>query len=107
MDRVEEIIEPIVDDVFVAVPTEGTSVDVETIPTPVRILGRAEWMSGCPEGGECCPEHLTTGEQSFLFQLYGQLSEREMACSTHGCSHTFPRHPKDFFSLHVGVRCVL
>ncbi|KIR36597.1 ubiquitin-conjugating enzyme family protein [Cryptococcus deuterogattii MMRL2647] len=81
-DRVEDIIEPIETE-------ETTTISIPGINTTgVKILGRGEWMSGCPE----------SGEQSFLFQLYNTLEEGRMPCSA-GCGHSFTRTREDFFCL--------
>lgn len=83
-DRVEDIIEPIETE-------ETTTISIPGINTTgVKILGRGEWMSGCPE----------SGEQSFLFQLYNTLEEGRMPCSA-GCGHSFTRTREDFFCLFV------
>nr|XP_019009265.1 uncharacterized protein I206_05913 [Kwoniella pini CBS 10737]OCF48046.1 hypothetical protein I206_05913 [Kwoniella pini CBS 10737] len=81
-DRVERIMEPVEEDRYVKVIlTQGQD-------EHVKVLRRAAWMSGCPEGSE----------QSFLFQLYSTLAEGSMPCSA-GCGHQFSRHEKDFFLL--------
>ncbi|OXC68093.1 hypothetical protein AYX13_03304 [Cryptococcus neoformans] len=81
-NRVEEIIEPIETEETTIISIPGGSTN------EVKILGRGEWMSGCPEGGE----------QSFLFQLYNTLEEGRMTCSS-GCGHSFTRKKQDFFCL--------
>ncbi|KIY34108.1 ubiquitin-conjugating enzyme family protein [Cryptococcus gattii E566] len=81
-DRVEDIIEPIETEETTAISIPGINT------TEVKILGRGEWMSGCPE----------SGEQSFLFQLYNTLEEGRMSCSA-GCGHSFTRKREDFFCL--------
>ncbi|WVF68400.1 hypothetical protein IAT40_003165 [Kwoniella sp. CBS 6097] len=91
-DRTENIVEPVEKEalLMVTVPhTSGVSLR-NAIPksVQVRILGRGEWMSGCPEGNE----------QSFLFQLYSMLADECMPCSG-GCGHVLQRKPSDFFSL--------
>lgn len=83
-NRVEEIIEPIETEETTIISIPGGSTN------EVKILGRGEWMSGCPEGGE----------QSFLFQLYNTLEEGRMTCSS-GCGHSFTRKKQDFFCLFV------
>lgn len=72
-------------------------------PVSVRILSRAEWMSGCPEGSKTSPGIMLTlpEEQSFLFQLYEQVSEERLPCASDDCSHSFPRQAHSFFALHV------
>nr|XP_019043448.1 ubiquitin-conjugating enzyme family protein [Kwoniella bestiolae CBS 10118]OCF22378.1 ubiquitin-conjugating enzyme family protein [Kwoniella bestiolae CBS 10118] len=79
-DRVEKIIEPVEDAIYMAVAVSAGS------SHNVKILGRGEWMSGCPEGSD------------FLFQLYSILAEGYMACSG-GCGHQFKRKQEDFFVL--------
>jgi hypothetical protein len=44
--RVEKLVEPIEKEQVATITTPGTSMR-ET----VKVLGRGEWMSGCPEGG--------------------------------------------------------
>lgn len=44
-DRVEKIIEPVEEDIWASIAVPGLSGKQER----VRILGRGEWMSGCPE----------------------------------------------------------
>jgi hypothetical protein len=47
-DRVETIIEPIEPGHYAQVE----SVDLPGVMVDVRVLGRGEWMSGCPEKGQ-------------------------------------------------------
>ena len=91
-DRTETIIEPIPDD---------RSLD----GNEVRILDRAEWMKGCPEGSEftCITDRTWTDgsdEQSFLFQHYTYLESGSLACSG-GCGESYERQASDFFALTV------
>nr|XP_018260191.1 uncharacterized protein I303_07108 [Kwoniella dejecticola CBS 10117]OBR82349.1 hypothetical protein I303_07108 [Kwoniella dejecticola CBS 10117] len=81
-ERVEAVVEPIEEPKYVR------SFMVKGERENVRVLGRGEWMSGCPEGNE----------QSFLFQLYSMLAEGRLPCSG-GCGHEFVRNEDDFFLL--------
>ncbi|OCF34329.1 hypothetical protein I316_03843 [Kwoniella heveanensis BCC8398] len=89
-ERTEDIVEPVEKEVFVTVtlPHVPGTESRKGKSQRVRVLGRGEWMSGCPEGNE----------QSYLFQLYSMLAEENMSCSG-GCGHVFHRNPSDFFSL--------
>ncbi|WWC95452.1 hypothetical protein V866_002316 [Kwoniella sp. B9012] len=81
-DRIEKVIEPVEEAKHIKISVSaGSDYDVE-------ILGRGEWMSGCPEGNE----------QSFLFQLYSMLAEGHMGCSA-GCGYQYKRKQEDFFVL--------
>ncbi|WWC92891.1 uncharacterized protein L201_007853 [Kwoniella dendrophila CBS 6074] len=81
-DRVEKVIEPVEKEKYTSISIPGS------VRQEVKVLGRGEWMSGCPEGNE----------QSFLFQLYSMLAEGHMSCSG-GCGHQFQRKEEDFFLL--------
>ncbi|OCF77874.1 ubiquitin-conjugating enzyme family protein [Kwoniella mangroviensis CBS 8886] len=81
-DRIEKVIEPVEEAKHMKISASAGS------PYDVEILGRGEWMSGCPEGNE----------QSFLFQLYSMLAEGHMGCSA-GCGYQFKRKQDDFFVL--------
>ncbi|KAH8830857.1 hypothetical protein DL96DRAFT_1594587 [Flagelloscypha sp. PMI_526] len=54
----------------------------------VKLMTQGQWMKGCPEGSE----------QSFLFQLYTQLSQEECKCPQ-DCGASVPRTKSDFFAI--------
>ncbi|WVQ95948.1 hypothetical protein IAU59_003047 [Kwoniella sp. CBS 9459] len=89
-DRSETIIEPVEKEQFATVTIpHGSGENLRGGKSvQARVLGRGEWMSGCPEGNE----------QSFLFQLYSMLADGSMPCSG-GCGYEFQRKPSDFFPL--------
>ncbi|KAK4687368.1 hypothetical protein P7C73_g2746, partial [Tremellales sp. Uapishka_1] len=84
-DRVEQIVEPSEKEEWATIVPCGKK---GARKLKVRVLGKQEWMSGCPEGNE----------QSFLFQLYSLLEEAEVGCSSN-CGHVFKKYKSDFFAL--------
>jgi len=69
-------------------------------------LSRGEWMSGVSEGGGYCLDTrlYIPDEQSYLFQLYEELSDGTLACPC--CGRLRKRTMADFFEglvslLHV------
>ena len=106
-DRVERLVEPVPENLTADVPIPPGHAHLASNSSKtinVKVLGRGEWMSGCPEGSKCPPVRqnvLTAGEQSFLFQIYNSLAEGSMPCAG-GCGHQFKRAPEHFFSLLVG-----
>lgn len=80
-DRREEVVE---------VEEEPETVVDSNSGERVKVMTQGEWMKGCNEGGE----------QSFLFQLYNELSSGSIACPN--ChKHNVPRKKGDFFALYV------
>lgn len=70
--------------------------DPEVVEIPgtsdrVKIMTQGQWMKGCPEGSE----------QSFLFQLYSQLSDPSPQPCPQGCGATYTRSKSDFFGFFV------
>ncbi|KAL1660626.1 hypothetical protein GGF50DRAFT_106202 [Schizophyllum commune] len=55
-----------------------------------KLMTQGQWMKGCSEGSE----------QSFLFQLYTQLSEGACPCPNAGCTYSIQRHKRDFFTIY-------
>ncbi|KIY49167.1 hypothetical protein FISHEDRAFT_65234 [Fistulina hepatica ATCC 64428] len=54
-----------------------------------KIMPLGLWMKGCSEGAE----------QTFLFQLYNELTEGVCKCPGSDCGNTIPRRKLDFFSI--------
>lgn len=57
----------------------------------VKIMTQGQWMKGCPEGSE----------QTFLFQLYSQLTDETPQPCPQACGATYRRNKSDFFSFFV------
>ncbi|KAF9451700.1 hypothetical protein P691DRAFT_327967 [Macrolepiota fuliginosa MF-IS2] len=79
-DRREEVIEVEEDPETVRIP--GT---IENL----KIMTQGQWMKGCPEGSE----------QSFLFQLYSQLTDETPQPCPQGCGANYTRSKSDFFGF--------
>lgn len=54
-DRVEHIVEPIAETLYGDIASSEDAGSLDSTQDSVKLLGRGEWMSGCPEGGmfEC------------------------------------------------------
>ena len=104
-DRVEQIVEPTEKPQMVTVKSTGGDGRQKT--EKVRLMGRGEWMSGCPEGSGSSllgfgrsTLMASPDEQSHLFQLHTMFSD-PCPCPSPGCSKVFDRAQNHFFAIMV------